>query len=71
MELDFMLAADIIHSIHKPDLQELYVLAMIRRAKKRLKMIRQPNPIYERTTKISISDCFIFAVFILSVNRPT
>jgi len=27
--LDFMLAADIIHTIHKPDLQELYVLAMI------------------------------------------
>ncbi len=27
--LDFMLAADIIHSIHNPVLKELYVLAMI------------------------------------------
>lgn len=27
--LDFMLAADIIHTIHKPLLNELYVLAMI------------------------------------------
>lgn len=27
--LDFMLAADIIHTIHKPVLKELYVLAMI------------------------------------------
>jgi uncharacterized membrane protein len=27
--LDFMLAADIIHTIHKPILNELYILAMI------------------------------------------
>lgn len=27
--LDFMLAADIIHTIHKPVLTELYILAMI------------------------------------------
>ncbi|MBK6861638.1 MAG: DUF1622 domain-containing protein [Saprospiraceae bacterium] len=27
--LDFMLAADMIHTIHKPQLNELYVLAMI------------------------------------------
>lgn len=29
LSLDFMLAADIIHTIHKPVLQELYVLAII------------------------------------------
>jgi uncharacterized membrane protein len=27
--LDFMLAADIIHTIHNPELKELYVLALI------------------------------------------
>lgn len=29
LSLDFMLAADIIHTIHSPELKELYVLALI------------------------------------------